>query len=137
MKRDDNGYIVIPDDTDCTEVNFSGTNRVKLGNGCELGDRCELGEFIDIRATFEGGRVKNGLYVQAGNIGSEHRTAYFFIDENGALFVRAGCWFSSMAEFRERVRSVHGGTMHEAEYLAACEYAEKVLPVKLANWEED
>ena len=75
--------------------------------------------------------MKNGLYVQVGNIGSEHRTAYFYIDEDGALFVRAGCWFSGMGEFKKRVHSVHGGTLYETQYMAACQYAETVLPVML------
>ena len=80
---------------------------------------------------FESGRVKNGLYVQVGNIGREHRTAYFYIDESGAMYVRAGCWFSEMDDFKTRVHSVHGGTLFEAQYMAACQYAETVLPLML------
>ena len=98
---------------------------------CKLGDRCELGEYIDVRATFEGGRVRNGIYVQVGNIGSEHRTAYFYIDEDDKLFVRAGCWFSGMEDFKARVKDVHGGKIYEAQYMAACQYAETVLPQML------
>lgn len=84
-----------------------------------------------MRATFEGGRVQDGLYVQIGNIGSEHRTAYFYIDKDGAMFVRAGCWFGGMNDFKVRVKSVHGGTIYEAQYMAACAYAEAVLPQML------
>lgn len=109
-------------------------NRCKLGDGCTLDDLCKLGEFFKCRATFESGRVKNGLHLTVGNIGSEHRTAYFFIDENSALFVRAGCWFSEIDAFKERVRAVHSGAVYEAEYMAACAYAETVLPAKLAAW---
>ena len=179
LKRNEDGYLVIPDDTDCTEINFDAVDRVifgdccKLGNGCELGSNCalgdgcelgsncvlgdgcelgndcklgewctlgnrctlgnwcELGEYIDARATFEGGSVQDGLYVQIGNIGSEHRTAYFYIDKDGAMFVRAGCWFSEMNDFKARVKDVHGGTIYEAQYMAACAYAEAVLPLML------
>lgn len=102
-----------------------------LGNRCELGEYCKLGEYIDVRATFENGRVQDGLYVQNGNIGSDHRTAYFYIDKDGAIFVRAGCWFSGMEDFKVRVKSVHGGTIYEAQYMAACAYAETVLPQML------
>ena len=141
--RDARGYITIPCNTDCTEIDFRDAgkivfgNRCKLGNYCTLGDgctlgfRCTLGEYCNIRAAFEAGHVKNGLYVQIGNIGSEHRTAYFYIDESGAMYVRAGCWFSGMDDFKTRVRSVHGGTLYEAQYMAACEYAEAVLPLML------
>ena len=105
--------------------------RCKLGNECKLGKGCKLGEYIDARATFEGGRVQDGLYVQIGNIGSEHRTAYFYIDKDGAMFVRAGCWFGEMNDFKARVKDVHGGTIYEAQYMAACAYAEAVLPQML------
>lgn len=109
---------------------FLGAN--KFGNGTKFG-RCTIfGEFIDVRADFENGAVKNGLYITVGNIGSLHRTAYFFIDENGKLFVRAGCWFSDMNEFKARVQEVHTGTIHYITYMAACKYAETVLPVMLA-----
>ena len=173
LKRNEDGYLVIPDSTDCTEIDFGAADRVifgdkcvlgnwcklgigcklgnwcKLGNGCTLGNGCELGngcvlgnwcklgkcctlgEYIDVRATFEAGRVQDGLYVQIGNIGSEHRTAYFYIDKDGAMFVRAGCWFSKLNDFKARVKDVHGGTIYEAQYMAACAYAEAVLPQML------
>ena len=173
LKRNEYGYLVIPDCTDCTEIDFGAANKVifgnwcklgnwcelgngctlgsdcTLGNGCELGSDCKLGndctlgndcklgkcctlgEYIDVRATFETGRVEDGLYVQIGNIGSEHRTAYFYINKTGAMFARAGCWFSGMDEFKTRVKSVHGGTIYEAQYMAACAYAEAVLPQML------
>lgn len=72
-----------------------------------------------------------GTDVQIGNIGSEHRTAYFYVDKNGAIFVRAGCWFSRMEDFKVRVKHVHGGTIYEVQYIAACAYAEAVLPQML------
>lgn len=125
MTRDERGYITIPDATDCTEINFRGASKIVFGDDCTLGNWC------NIRATFECGRVKNGLYVQIGNIGSEHRTAYFYIDADGVLFVHAGCWFSGMDDFKTRVHRVHGGTLYEAQYIAACEYAEAVLPLML------
>ena len=160
MTRDECGYINIPDDTDCTGVDFHGTDKIafgncctlgddcklgdgcklgngcKLGDGCKLGNGCKLGEYCNVRAAFEAGCVENGLYVQIGNIGREHRTAYFYIDEDGVLFVRAGCWFSGMDEFKTRVHSVHGGTLYDAQYKAACEYAEAVLPLMLAEDDE-
>ena len=47
--------------------------------------------------------------------------------EDGKMFVRAGCWFSDMAAFRERVKKVHAGTIHKKTYLAACDFAELML----------
>ena len=105
----------------------------KIGDDCKLGRRCKFGEsFVHGKNTsFEGGAVKNGTFVKIGRIGSEMRDAYFFIDENSKFFVRAGCWFSDMDSFIERVHRVHGGTRHERQYLAACEYAKAVLPEML------
>ena len=76
---------------------------------------------------FENGAVKNGRYVAVDRIGSANRKAYFFMDEDGEMFVRAGCWFSDMAAFRERVKKVHAGTIHEKTYLAACDFEELML----------
>ena len=108
-------------------------NCCKLGNFCTLGDRCKLGNCCTLckNISFESWRVKNGVYLTCGNIGSENRTAYFYADETGKIFVRAGCWFSDMDEFITRVKSVHGGTMYETQYLAACEYAKAALPAML------
>ena len=112
-----------------------------FGNGCVFGEWCRFGELCIFgalcifgegcifgeRCSFENGAVKNGRYVAVDRIGSENRKAYFYIDENGNMFVRAGCWFSDMAAFKERVKKVHAGTIHEKTYLAACELAELML----------
>lgn len=88
-----------------------------------FGERCSFGE----GCSYENGAVKNGRYVAVDRIGSENRKAYFYIDDNGNMFVRAGCWFSDMAAFKERVKKVHAGTIHEKTYLAACDLAELML----------
>lgn len=88
-----------------------------------FGEQCSFGE----RCSYENGAVKNGRYVAVDRIGSANRKAYFYIDDNGNMFVRAGCWFSDMAAFKERVKKVHAGTIHEKTYLAACDLAELML----------
>ena len=100
-----------------------------FGAGCRFGERCRFGEWCHFgkRCSYENGTVKNGRYVAVDRIGSENRKAYFYIDENGNMFVRAGCWFSDMAAFKERVKEVHAGTIHEKTYLAACDLAELML----------
>ena len=90
---------------------------------CSFGEECSFGE----GCSYENGAVKNGRYVAVDRIGSENRKAYFYIDDNGNMFVRAGCWFSDMAAFKERVKKVHAGTTHEKTYLAACDLAELML----------
>lgn len=107
----------------------------KVGDGCGFGDWCEFGQFFTHgkNTSFEGGAVKNGTFIKVGRIGSETRDAYFFIDENGKFFVRAGCWFSDMDSFIKHVHHVYKGARYERQYLAACEYAKAVLPEMLGE----
>ena len=97
--------------------------RCIFGEQCIFDELCRFGE----RCSYENGTVKNGRYVAVDRIGSKNRKAYFYIDDNGNMFVRAGCWFSDMAAFKERVKKVHAGTIHEKTYLAACDLAELML----------
>lgn len=97
--------------------------RCIFGEQCIFDELCRFGE----RCSYENGAVKNGRYVAVDRIGSKNRKAYFYIDDNGNMFVRAGCWFSDMAAFKERVKKVHAGTIHEKTYLAACDLAELML----------
>lgn len=112
---DENGYKICPSG-DYTQIS-------SFGGGCIFGEGCRFDE----KCSFENGAVKNGRYVAVDRIGSANRKAYFFMDEDGEMFVRAGCWFSDMATFREQVKEVHAGTIHEKTYLAACDFAELML----------
>lgn len=103
--------------------------RCSFLEGCGFGERCSFGAWCSFGkvCSFEGGRVSGGRYVAVDRIGREKRKTYFFADKDGNIFVRAGCWFSDLSAFKERVRDVHGGTRHEKEYLAACGLAELML----------
>lgn len=119
-------------DFDTFEVDKVGRKICPTGDYTAIkgfGEQCIFGEwcyFIEV-CSYENGAVKNGRYVAVDRIGSENRKAYFYIDDNGNMFVRAGCWFSDMAAFKERVKKVHTGTIHEKTYLAACDLAELML----------
>lgn len=110
-----------------TEKDLEGFKRDDLGRLiCPSGDYTQIKSFGE-RCSFERGRVSCGRYVAVDRIGSEKRKTYFFADRDGNIFVRAGCWFSDLSAFKERVRDVHAGTRHEKEYLAACDLAELML----------
>ena len=115
FERDDLGRLICPSG-DYTQIKSFG-ERCSFGKGCSFGEGC----------SFERGRVSGGRYVAIDRIGSEKRKTYFFADRDGNIFVRAGCWFSDLSAFKERVRDVHAGTRHEKEYLAACDLAELML----------
>lgn len=115
FERDDLGRLICPSG-DYTQIKG-------FGECCSFGERCSFGE----GCSFERGRVSDGRYMAVDRIGSEKRKTYFFADRDGNIFVRAGCWFSDLSAFKERVRDVHKGTRHEKEYLAACDLAELML----------
>ena len=94
-----------------------------FGEWCTFGECCNFGEGCN----YENGKVKNGHYVAVDRIDNTNRKGYFYIDENGNMFVRVGCWFSDMEAFKKRVKEVHAGTIHEKIYLAACDLAELML----------
>ena len=122
-------------------------NKCRVGEKCSFGWRCSFGEWCSFgnacgfskwssfgekccfgeNCVFENGKVKNGTYFACDRIGSERRKTYFFRDGDGKMYVRAGCWFSSLDEFVERVKEAHGGTNYEKEYLMAVELAKIVL----------
>ena len=118
---DEWGYKICPAG-DYTAIESFG-EECSFGVRCRFSEGCSFGEGCN----YENGAVKNGRYVAVDRIGSANRKAYFYIDDNGNMFVRAGCWFSDMAAFKERVKKVHAGTIHEKTYLAACDLAELML----------
>ena len=91
--------------------------RCGFGKGCSFGEGC----------SYENGAVKNGHYVAVDRIGNTNQKAYFYIDENGNMFARVGCWFLDMDAFKEWVKKAYTGTIHEKTYLAACDLAELML----------
>ena len=121
FERDDLGRLICPSG-DYTQIKGFG-ECCSFGERCSLGERCSFGE----GCSFERGRVSDGRYMAVDRIGSEKRKTYFFADRDGNIFVRAGCWFSDLSAFKERVRDVHKGTRQEKEYLAACDLAELML----------
>lgn len=54
LKRNGIGQLVVPDGTDCTEIDFRGAHMVafgrlcELGDGANLGDRCQLGSYCKL-----------------------------------------------------------------------------------------
>lgn len=124
------GYIVCPSGDYTAIKDFP--NFCSFGAGCSFGNVCSFGErcIFGSGCSYENTRVKNGKYFACDRIGSEKRKTYFFMDENGKMFVRAGCFFGTLTEFIARVKDVHAGTKFEKEYLMACELAKVVLEEK-------
>ena len=101
----------------------------RFGMGCSFGEQCSFGAVCRFgeQCSYENGAVKNGRYVAVDRIDNTNRKVYFYIDENGNMFVRFGSRFSDMATFKEWVKKAYTGIIHKETYLAACDLAELML----------
>ena len=57
-------------------------------------------------------------YFAVGPIGSRQDVLAAFLTEKG-VFLRAGCFFGTMKEFRDKLQGEHGDNVHAIEYRAA------------------
>ena len=130
FERNEWGWLICPSG-DYTEIgtfpekcifgkrcNFR--RRSNFGVMCSFGELSRFGE----KCSHEG--LTNSIYVAIDRIGSELRKTYFFKAEEG-YFVRAGCFFGTLDEFKTRLHETHKNTIHETTYLMACELAVKLL----------
>ena len=59
----------------------------------------------------------NGDYAYAHGFGSVNRTTTFFRLKDGGVGVRCGCFYGTLAQFRDKIRETHGETKKAQEYL--------------------
>ena len=57
-------------------------------------------------------------YFAVGPIGSRQDVLAAFLTENG-VYLRAGCFFGTVEQFREKLTDKHGDNVHAVEYRAA------------------
>ena len=126
------------------DANLRGAN---LG-GAYLRDAHLRGAYLggaNLRGAYLGGAYLGGAYLRGANLGGanlgdaslrganligdrpvftvgpigsrcDHFTSY--LTDKG-IYLRAGCFFGSVAEFTEKLRSQHGENSHAQEYMAA------------------
>ena len=56
--------------------------------------------------------------------GSEYRTTTFFRTKNDEIAVKCGCFYGTLAEFREKVKKTHGDNRYAKEYLMIADLME-------------
>ena len=66
----------------------------------------------------------NGDYAYAHGFGSVNRTTTFFRLKDGGVGVRCGCFYGTLAQFRDKVRETHGETKKAQEYLMLADLME-------------
>jgi uncharacterized protein YjbI with pentapeptide repeats len=62
--------------------------------------------------------------IQIGPIGSRSDYMMAFITTDG-LYLRTGCFFGTLADFRTTLARTHGDNIHATEYCAALEFASR------------
>lgn len=97
-----------------------------FGGRCNFGKQCSFGEYCCFGHNCSHEGLTNSIYMAVDKIGIELRKTYFFKAEEG-YFVRAGCFFGTLDEFKNKVHKMHDGTIHETTYLMACDLAVKLL----------
>lgn len=140
FERNEWGWLICPSG-DYTKIK-TFPEKCSFDNGCNFGVGCcfdtgcsfgkwsRFGEWCDFGHSCSHEGLTNSIYVAIDRIGSELRKTYFFKAKEG-YFVRAGCFFGTLDEFKAQVHETHGGTIHETTYLMACELAVKLLD---AQW---
>ena len=86
--------------------------RCSFGEGCSFGERCSFGK----ECSFEGNHkyVGNYPYWKFGGFGSRTGSELYVYNFKSGLHVRAGCWFGTIEDFRQRVLDKYS---EEHEYI--------------------
>ena len=66
----------------------------------------------------------NADIATISGFGSEYRTTTFFRTKNDEIAVKCGCFYGTLAEFREKVKETHGDTRYAKEYLMIADLME-------------
>ena len=89
---------------------------------CSFGEGCRFGE----GCSFENHKARtSNPYIAIDRAGSMRRKTYFFDFEDG-IYVRSGCFFGSLSEFRAKVLEDEGGdtsTVKAMQYLGMANIA--------------
>ncbi len=68
-------------------------------------------------------------YFKVEGLGQERRCIYFFLLDDGKIYVRRGDFAGYLNEFIDQVKRVHRGNKYKKEYLLAIELAKLNLTI--------
>ena len=97
------------------------------GNALVYGDAWVSGDarvYGNARVCGDARVCGNGDYAYAHGFGSVNRTTTFFRLKDGGVGVRCGCFYGTLAQFRDKVRETHGETKKAQEYLMLADLME-------------
>ena len=95
-----------------------------FGEGCSFGEWCSFGENTIIEKDH-----KLISYIGIDRIGSRDRKTYFFNCEDG-LWVRCGCWFGSIDNFKKRIKKTYPVGKYHTQYMEAIKFVSKIINLK-------
>lgn len=90
--------------------------------------RCPTGDYSLIKSFGEWCRFGKGCICEfgkfqklttVGGFGSESRTTYFFLLDDGSVSVRCGCFAGTLEEWETEVKDTHGDSAFAKSYLLA------------------
>ena len=108
------------------DAQVSGDARV-YGNAWVYGDAQVSGDALvygNARVCGDARVCGNGDYAYAHGFGSVNRTTTFFRLKDGGVGVRCGCFYGTLAQFRDKIRETHGETKKAQEYLMLADLME-------------
>nr|DAD74172.1 MAG TPA: Putative transferase, nesg, ydcK, Structural Genomics.38A [Myoviridae sp. ctplG2] len=91
------------------------------GNAWVCGDAWVYG---DARVYGDAWVCDNADIATISGFGSEYRTTTFFRTKNDEIAVKCGCFYGTLAEFREKVKETHGDNRYAKEYLMIADLME-------------
>ena len=110
----------------CGDAQVSGDALV-YGNAWVYGDAQVSGDALvygNARVCGDARVCGNGDYAYAHGFGSVNRTTTFFRLKDGGVGVRCGCFYGTLAQFRDKIRETHGETKKAQEYLMLADLME-------------
>lgn len=108
---------------DYTAIKYFGeycrfSERCRFDKYCRFSECCRFSERCKIEGVYTLIRL-----LQFGGFGSEQRTTYIYLTDQG-IMVRCGCFFGSLEQFRAKVAETHGDNHFAQVYLKLADLAE-------------
>lgn len=92
---------------------------------CDNARVCGNAEVYGNARVYSDARVySNADIATISGFGSEYRTTTFFRTKNDEIAVKCGCFYGTLAEFREKVKETHGDNRYAKEYLMIADLME-------------
>ena len=117
FERDEYGRVICPTG-DYTQIK-------SFGGWCSFGEDCNLNNNLKFENITE--QILDVFKID--RIGSRKGCTYFFQTAT-QIYVRCGCFFGTINEFKKQVIKTHGDNKFGKEYLGAIRYIKSICEIK-------